>query len=520
MRVSYSRLVRILLQNSAFLNLLHIRHRWQCLLSGAVDLLNRKKRRNFDQSAAMISRRRFLASIGPGLAACARRRSLRAPEYPHARNTLLKPTLPYRLSRQEDEFLEDLSRRAFRYFWEQSDPLTGITRGRAHSDGSAYKPERENLGSTGVTGFGITALCIGAERGWIARDQARRRARAALLAYADGPVRNEHGWFYHWVNVETGERTGATFDTSRFRAPAGLHLRQPKSEISTSDSTWLLAGALTAGQYFTEDPEIAALASRIYRRMDYRWMLNGDPFLLSHGWMPETGFIRFRYDRYCQLACMYLLGIGSPTHPLKPESWYAWTRNPYVYDNFHYIGTSLLWTFQYSHAWIDLRNRREARGSRVDWFQNSVTATRAHKAFCLDLAPEFPGCYSQNIWGITSSMSKQGYRAWGGPPRRRGIDGTVVPCAPAGSLVFTPGLSLPALRQMRERYGEDIYGRYGFTDAFNPGNGWVSRELVGLNTGITLLAAENLRSGKVWKWFMSNPEVKRALQLADIYPVE
>jgi hypothetical protein len=463
-----------------------------------------------------FSRRRFLASLGPGLAACIGRHSLGASTPLLAQNAALELIYPHSLSSEEDEFLDDLSRRAFRYFWEQSGLFTGITRGHAHTDGSPYKPERENLGSTGVTGFGITALCIGAERGWVKRDQARQRARAVLAAYAAGPVRNEHGWFYHWVNVETGERTGATFDTSHFRPPAGLRLRQPKSEVSTSDSTWLLAGALTARQYFREDPEIAKLASQIYERVDYPWMLNGDPFLLSHGWMPETGFIKFRYDRYCQLACMYLLGIGSPTHPLKPESWYAWKRDPYAYDGFHYIGTSLLWTFQYAHAWIDFRNRREARGSHINWFHNSVTATHAHRAFCLDLAKDFPGCYSQNLWGITSSMSQRGYRAWGGPPRRGGIDGTVVPCAPAGSLMFTPEISLPALHFMRERYGQKIYGRYGFTDAFNPANGWVSQELVGLNTGITLLAAENLRSGNVWKWFMSNPEVVRGLKLAEI----
>jgi hypothetical protein len=464
----------------------------------------------------MISRRRFVASLGRGVAASAGSRLLGAPKSLQPGNGGLEGVHPYSLSREEDDFLDELSRRTFAYFWDRSDPLTCVTRGRAHTDGSPFKPERENLGSTGVTGFGITAFCIGAERGWITRAQGRQRVRAALAAYAAGPVPNEHGWFYHWVNVKTGQRTGATFDTSQFRPPAGLRLRQPKSEVSTSDSTWLLAGALTARQYFREDPEIAKHASQIYERVDYPWMLNGDPFLLSHGWMPETGFIRFRYDRYCQLACMYLLGIGSPTHPLKPESWYAWKRDPYSYDGFHYIGTSLLWTFQYAHAWIDFRNRREARGSRINWFQNSATATHAHKAFCLDLAKEFSGCYSQNVWGVTSSMSERGYRAWGGPPRRKGIDGTVVPCAPAGSLMFTPGISLPALQAMRGRFGEKIYGHYGFADAFNPRDGWVSRELVGLNTGITLLAAENLRSGNVWKWFMSNAEVVRALEFAEI----
>ncbi len=382
------------------------------------------------------------------------------------------------------QLIDDLSRRCFRFFWEQSDARTGITRDRAHADGSEYAPDGRDVGSTGATGFGLTALCVAAERGWIPRHEARERARATLRSYASTPIINEHGWFYHFIDVHTGER-------------------HTNSEVSTSDSTWLVAGALTVGQYFREDPEIAQLASNIYDRVDYRWMLNGDPFLLSHGWRPETGFIQHRYAKYCQLACMYLLGIGSRTHALSPEAWYAWDRDPYEYDGFHYYGRSLLWTYQYPFSWWDFRNRRESRGLHVDWFENSATATRAHRAFCMDLAKEFPG-YSADIWGITSSASPHGYKAWGGPPRTHNIDGSVVPCAAAGSLMFTPDICLPALHAMKNRFGEHIYQRYGFVDAFNPTTGWQAADVIGIDVGITLLSAENLRTGKIWKWFMSN----------------
>jgi hypothetical protein len=261
---------------------------------------------------------------------------------------------------------------------------------------------------------------------------------------------------------------------------------------------------------------MAKLAAKIYERVDYRWMRNGHPTLLAHGWMPEIGFLTARYEKYCQLPAMYLLGVASPTLALPLESWYAWERDPYEYDGYKYIGKSLLWTYQYPFAWFDLRNRREAKGSRVDYFENSATATRAHKTFCLDLAKEFPGCYSENIWGITSSMSKTGYKAWGGPPARNGIDGSVVPCASAGSLMFTPDIALPALRAMKDRFGDKIYGRYGLADAFHPVNRWVAEDVIGLDVGITLLAAENLRGGNVWRWFMANPEAKRALEIARI----
>ena len=146
----------------------------------------------------------------------------------------------------------------------------------------------------------------------------------------------------------------------------------------------------------------------------------------------------------------------------------------------------------------------------VDWFENSVIATRAHKAFCLSLAKEFPG-YSDNVWGITASDSQKGYVAWGGPPRHPAIDGSVVPAAAAGSLMFTPDITVPALREMRRRFGDRIYGRYGFADAFHPTSGWVNPDVIGIDLGITLLSAENLRSQRVWRWFMKNREITHAL---------
>jgi hypothetical protein len=418
----------------------------------------------------------------------------------HSRRQFLSIPAGALLARAEalalaDPLLDDLAHRCFRYFYEQSDAHTGIARDRALTDGTPA-PDGRYVGSTGATGFALTALCIGAERGWLPRREARERVRAALSSYAAGPVANEHGWFFHFVDIRTGER---------FRT----------SEVSTSDSTWLSAGALTSRQYFREDAEIARLATAIYERVDYRWMLNGHPYFLANGWTPESGFIPYRYEKYCQLACMYLLGIASPTHALKPDAWYAWGRERNEYDGFRYIGRTLLWTFQYPFAWWDFRKRRESRGLHVEWFENSVIATRAHRAFCIDLAKEFPG-YSADIWGITSSAGRGGYETWGGPPRTGKLDGTVVPCAAAGSLMFTPDICLPAVRAMKNRYGARIYGRYGFADAFNPNTGWVAPDVIGIDVGITLLSIENLRTGNVWKWFMGNPEAGRAFRLAGI----
>jgi hypothetical protein len=393
----------------------------------------------------------------------------------------------------DETFLEDLSWRSFRFFNEWTDRRTGLTCDAARSDGSPYEGTRANVSSIASTGFGLAAFCIAAERGWMHRDEARARVRTALRFFADSAPR-EHGWFYHWMNAQDGRRCGGC-------------------EVSSIDTALLMSGVLTARGYFEDDAEIVSNAHRLYQGMDFRWMLNGHPTLLSHGWTPERGFLPFRWDQYNELMILYLLGIGSQTSPLHPESWYAWARPENVYDNYRYIGNTPLFTYQYSHAFVDYRGRREGQGSRVDWFQNSVTATHANRQFCIDLAKEFPA-YSGDVWGITCSESARGYQSWGGPPRMTGIEGTVVPCAAGGSLMLTPEICVPALRAMKDRFGDKIWGRYGFADAFQPANGWVSPDVLGIDVGITLLSAENLRSGNVWRWFMRGAEMDRALTLA------
>lgn len=189
-----------------------------------------------------------------------------------------------------------------------------------------------------------------------------------------------------------------------------------------------------------------------------------------------------------------------------------------TFQEFRYVsGPDPLFVHQYSHAWIDFRGRREREPPHLDWWENSVVATRAHKAFMLSLTREFPG-YSENVWGVTASDSRKGYVAWGGPPRHERIDGSVVPAAAAGSLMFAPGITLPVIRELRERFGDRIYGRYGFADAFHPIDGWVNPDVIGIDLGITLLSAANLRHGRIWGWFMRNPEIPAAMERAGLMP--
>jgi Uncharacterized protein conserved in bacteria len=395
----------------------------------------------------------------------------------------------HRLTKDEDQFLEDLSHRSFLFLWEQANAETGLVRDRALAGTEA--PDPRPWASSAATGFGLTGICIASGRGWISHAQARQRVLATLRYYS-GTAVHEHGWFYHFVDSATGARRGT-------------------NEISSIDTSLLLAGIVSAREYFHGDPEIARLADAIWDRMDYQWMRNGHPTLLSMHWKPETGFSKNFWDHHCELGIMYLLGIASRTSPLPVDSWHAWRRPKVSYAGQTYIsGASPLFVHQYSQAWIDFRGKREKREPRTNWFDNSVAATLAHRQFCLDLKNDFPA-YSENIWGITASDTAKGYKAWGGPPAKGPIDGSVVPCAAGGSLMFAPQICVPALMEMRRTFGERIYQRYGFVDAFHPTNGWTDKDVIGIDVGITLLSAENLRTGNVWKWFMRNRQVKHAM---------
>jgi hypothetical protein len=212
---------------------------------------------------------------------------------------------------------------------------------------------------------------------------------------------------------------------------------------------------------------------------------------------------------------IYLLAIGSPTHSIAPETWEAWSRPTINYQGIQYIsGNDPLFTHQYSHAWFDFRNQQD---KHTDYFLNSIKATRAHKLFCLSLKNQFSD-YSEDLWGISASDSAAGYTAWGGPPPLGNIDGSIVPCAVGGSLPFLPEDCLRVLRTVGTRYGNHAWSRYSFVDAFNPLTGWYNPDVIGIDLGITMLMAENLRTGFVWETFRKNPEARAAMQKVGFKP--
>jgi hypothetical protein len=393
------------------------------------------------------------------------------------------------LTASDEQFLEELERANFLYFWEQSNPATGLARDRFNVRTS----QGSTLGSIAATGFAFTALCIGEKRGYVSYEQARERAVTALR-FLWKKLPHERGFFYHWADINTGQRL-------------------VRSEVSSVDTAILLCGILMCRQHFAHS-EVTELAERIFNRVDWQW-LSEDTLILPHGWTPETGFLQYRWDDYSELMMMYLLGLGSTTHPLPPETWEAWKRGIFEYDGIKYIGSSApIFVHQYSQAWFDFRGRRDRF---ADYYENSILATEAHRRFCLDLASRFPD-YGEELWGITASDSPRSYTVWGGPPATGPIDGTVVPCAAAGSLPFLPQPVMRVLRTIEYRYGAGTWSRYGFVDAFNPMTNWYDSDVIGIDTGITMVMAENARTGWVWETFMKNPDAQRGMERAGFKP--
>lgn len=388
------------------------------------------------------------------------------------------------LTSEQDLFLEELIKRGSAFFWDQASPRTGQVLDRAAAEGS----EKRRIASVAATGFGLTALCIADQQRFHGAAEIRTRVRDTLKFHLE-KAPNEHGFFYHFMDQETGAR-------------------QWKCEVSSIDTALLLCGALTCRAHFRGDGierEIRALATQLYERVDWPWMLDGGA-TLSMGWKPESGFIKARWSTYSELMMLYLLGIGSPTHPLDARVWQAFARPFVSYDGFRYISdTAPLFVHQFTHAWFDFRQKHDRY---ADYFANSITATKAHRAFCLDRGAP----YSADYWGVSASDSQQGYTAWGGPPLLGKWDGSVVPCAAAGSLPFLPQECLHVLMNLRSKYPQ-AWGRYGFVDTFNPGDHWYDKDVLGIDQGISVLMAENLRTGFVWETFARNPELERAMRL-------
>ncbi len=416
-----------------------------------------------------------------------------------------------------EEALDKLQRDTFEYFLKESNRANGMVPDNTRPDSHA---------SITAIGFALTAYTIGVERGFITRAEAIERTLTTLRFFRDSEQSEEpgatgnKGFYYHFLHMDTGRRAW-------------------KSELSTIDSTFLLAGILTSATYFDgdtpEEREIRSLADELYARADWQWALNAGE-TVSMGWKPERGFLPYRWEGYNEALILYVLALASPSHPIRAASYKAQTRTYrwkklYGYE-FLYAGP--LFIHQLSHLWIDFRGIQDEflRGKGIDYFENSRRATYVQQRYAIRNPLACKG-YNEHCWGVTASDGPGPTRLKIGNVERRffdykarGIpygpdDGTIAPWAAAASLPFAPEIVLPALQHFSDVYPE-MTSKYGFKCSFNPTfevddqkkRGWISKGYYGLDQGPIVMMIENYRTGFLWELMKKCPFIVEGLRKA------
>ena len=428
----------------------------------------------------------------------------------------------------DQAFIDQLETRTFRFFWDQADTTTGLIPDRYPTPSFA---------SIAAVGFGLTAYTIGADRGYVTRTQASERVLRTLRFLEQLPQNTDprdssgyKGFFYHFLDMKTGRRFGQV-------------------ELSTIDTALLMAGAFTCQSYFNgtnaQEAEIRQIVDRLNGRIEWNWAIVR-PNQICMGWTPENGFITYDWKGYMESMVLLIIAMGSPTHPVPAEVWPRYAST-YLWANHlgqDYINFGPLFGHQFSHVWIDFRGVRDAyMGAKgIDYAENTRRATYAQRTYATQNPGQWKG-YGANIWGISAcdgpadvTLTVEGRQRTFLTYAARGVstqgvldDGTITPNAAAGSLPFTPEISIPALQEMRRRFGDHFYGQYGFPDSFNetfpaganlyhgktvPGLGWFDTDYLGIDQGLILTMVENYRSGFVWNLMRTHPCVVLGMQRA------
>lgn len=431
---------------------------------------------------------------------------------------------------EDEAFLERVEANTFRWFWETTNPENGLVPDRAPN---------LSFSSVAAVGFGLTAIPVGIERGYITRKQGIDRVLATFDFFLNAPQGSEkagmtghRGFYYHFLDMDSGER----FQTV---------------ELSTIDTALLMMGVLFCQSYFDQNcvHEVAIRdeAEILYRRVEWDWAVVRDS-LISMGWHPEKGFLGHDYKAYDEAMFLYLLALGSPSHPIPETAWTDFQQNQQwkeFYGEEHLVFAPLF-GHQYAQVWIDFRGIQDdyMKTKGIDYFENSRRATIAQRKYAIDNPGDWLD-YGPNIWGLTAcdgpidkTLSVDGkvrqfysYRARGADGDYVLDDGTIAPTAAGGSIVFAPEIVIPALKEMHARYGEAIFTEHGFVDAFNPsfrdyegvklpnghivkGLGWFDRDHLGIDQGPILLMIENYRSELIWNVMKRNPHLIRGLKRA------
>lgn len=415
-------------------------------------------------------------------------------------------------------FTDSLAQDTFNFFWDLADSATGNQPDRWPTPG---------FSSIAATGFGLSSYLVGVNRGYITREQAAERVLKTLRFFNNAPkgdkttnVTGYKGFFYHFIDMRTG-------------------LRFQQVELSTIDTGLLMMGILSCQSYFDKDNavenEIRSLTDALFLAVEWDWAMNGKE-TMSMGWHPERGFLDASWQGYNEGMILYIMGLGSPSHAIPANSWEAWTKT-YQWGNYYgqeHVNFGPLFGHQYSHMFIDFRGIQDAymKSKGIDYFENSRRATLANKAYCEANPGGWIG-YEKDIWGLTAcdgpgnenksnpNMAYMGYSARGAAQWYVQDDGTLAPTAAGGSIPFAPEACLPALQKMKKKYGNKIYDKYGFKDAFNltitykdGTTGWVDRDYLGIDQGPILIQLENHRNGLIWDLLKKNKYIREGLKKA------
>jgi hypothetical protein len=417
------------------------------------------------------------------------------------------------------ELLDELQRGAFKYFLDKTNAQTGLVLDSTWKDSPS---------STAAVGFGLAALPVSVERGWLSRDEAVERSIVTLRFFANshqGPepdATGYQGFYYHFLDPVSGQRSW-------------------NSELSTIDSTILISGMLVASQYFEQDRpgerEIRELANRLVRRTNWNWAQDGG-LTVRHGWFPESGFLEHRWQGYDEALLLYVVGLGSADHSLPDESYrayastYRWEKI-YGYELLH---AAPLFIHQFPHVWIDFRGIQDepTRAHALDYFENSRRATYVHQQHAIRNPYQFEG-YDEFAWGITASegpaqgpdpVHKDGRTFYG--YLARGVpepdDGTLSPWTAITALPFAPEIALPTVKHYTAAFPQ-LSGEYGLKCSLNPtfhdetqsGRGWFSDHYYGINEGPIVLMIENYRSGLPWQLMKACEPVVAGLRRAGFH---
>ncbi|HVO75247.1 MAG TPA: glucoamylase family protein [Ignavibacteriaceae bacterium] len=423
----------------------------------------------------------------------------------------------YKPSEDDRRFLDTLQYRSFLYFLNEINPVNGLVKDRSQKNSAA---------SIAAVGWGVVVWAIGTEHNWITREKAAGLTLNLLKLLAGSEQSTEpdatgyKGFYYHFLNMETGKR-------------------EWNSELSTIDTAWLLAGIRFAVQYYNGNSEIEKqireLGNKITERVDWDWMIiknsrnKNHEGLISMAWSPDEDMpIDYGWFGYTEALYLYILAAGTNlSDPVKVyKQWlsgYEW-KEPY--EGLAHVIFPPLFGHQFTGMFIDLRGLQDEymRKKDIDYFENSQRATLTNRLYCIQNPKSWKG-YDSLTWGISAcdgpgeSYNKNGTEFFGyagrgasGPDNSLHEDGTITPEAAGGSIPFAPEVCIPALKNIYEKYGKQLWGKYGFKDAFNLTAEWYDPDYLGLDEGPIVIMIENYRTGLIWEYSMKDPVISRGLE--------